>query len=60
MFPWAVHASVMAKLSFKSRLGLVRRRRRANFLRPLLTALPVLLASSALLLVALGGLASSR
>jgi hypothetical protein len=47
-------------LSFESRLGLVRKRRRANFRRPLLTAIPVLLASSAVLLVALGGLASAR
>jgi hypothetical protein len=60
MFPSPVHASLMESLSLKWRLGLVRKRRRANMLRPLLTALPVLLASAAVLLVALGGLASSR
>jgi hypothetical protein len=60
MFLSAVHDSVMALLSFESRLGLVRKRRLANFRRPLLTAIPVLLASSAVLLVALGGLASAR
>jgi hypothetical protein len=50
----------MAVMSLKSRLGLVRKRRRANFLRPLLTAIPVLLMSAAVLLATFGGLAGSR
>jgi len=50
----------MAVMSLKSPLGLVRKRRRANFLRPLLTAIPVLLISAAVLLAAFGGLAGSR
>ncbi|HEY8954041.1 MAG TPA: hypothetical protein VIP78_15965 [Candidatus Dormibacteraeota bacterium] len=47
-------------LTLESRLGLLRRRRRVNFLKQLLTAIPVLLGSSLLLLVAFAGMASSR
>ena len=54
-------SSTILSLSLKSRLGLVRRRRRLSFLKQLLAvSVPMLIGTSLVLLAAVGVIASVR
>ena len=60
MFRPAAHNPDMALLTLESRLDILRRRRRVNFIKQLLIAIPVVVGSSLVLLVAFAGMASAR